>query len=216
MRADLHIHTNFSYDGLSSPDQVIQKALEEGIDCVCITDHQEIEGAREALRFASDKNILVIPGIEVTSRSGDIVGINIKKRIPANLSSQETIKEIRRQGGIAVIPHPFDIPPFGFKESREALKRMDFDALEVFNAGRILKSCNKKAWELALSEDLPFTAGSDAHRAYYVGRGYLEFEQEFRSAEELIRLIKEKKGVARGRSLNLAEVFWNSTRARIF
>ncbi len=216
MKADLHIHTTFSYDGFSEPEQVVRTALKRGIDCICITDHEEIKGVKRALRFASDKNILVVPGIEVSSKSGDILGINIKSEISRGLSAQETIKEIRGQGGLAVIAHPFDIFPFGFKGDEEALKRIDFDAVEAFNAGRILKSCNKKAQKLISEEGLSFTAGSDAHRACYVGRGYLEFEQDFNSANELTRLIKENKGVIQGKPLNLAEVFWNSAKAGIF
>ena len=215
-KADLHIHTDFSYDGISSPEQVVDSAIKKGIRCICITDHQETKGAFRALKYSFDKNILVVPGIEVSAKAGDVVGINVKKKIPAGLSVKETIKEIRKQGGLAVMVHPFDIMPFGLQGGKETLKRVDFDALEVFNAGCILKRSTKKALDFALKKDLAFTAGSDAHRARYVGRGYLEFKENISSAKELINLIKGKKGSFKGRPLNLAEVFWNCTGANIF
>jgi predicted metal-dependent phosphoesterase TrpH len=216
MKADLHVHTNFSYDGISSPEEVVQAALDKGIGCICITDHEELGGIKRALRFAFGKDILIIPGIEVSSRSGHILGINIKRKIPAGLSASETVKEIKKQGGIAIAAHPFDIYPFGFRGGEEAIRKIDFDAIEVFNAGRILRNCHDKALKLASQQSFPITAGSDAHRSSYVGRGYLEFDQEIGSSRDLVKLIEEKGGMPGGKALNLAEVLWNSARARIF
>ena len=74
MKIDLHIHTKFSWDGFSSPREVVDAAIQKGIDCICITDHNEIKGAIEAMKYGFDKNILVLPGIEILSLDGDILG----------------------------------------------------------------------------------------------------------------------------------------------
>lgn len=214
MKADLHIHTTFSYDGISSPKEVVKAALKKGIDCIGISDHGEIGGAIEAMKAGYDENILVIPCIEIVSSSGDILGINIKKKIPNMLSAEETIKAIRKQGGIAVIPHPFDRPITGFSGGAKKIEGIDVDGIEAFNAGVILKRSNNEASDFCQRTSLPFTAGSDAHRAKFIGRGYIELKH-VSSAEELIEEILLKRVKAGGRPLSLWEVFQNSTRADI-
>lgn len=211
MKADLHIHTNFSPDGVSSPKEVVQAALEKNIDCICITDHHEIKGAIEAMRLGHDKNILVIPGIEILSRSGDVLGINVKKIIPDGLSLEKTIEEIKKQGGFAVIPHPFDRLSGGFWGGEKKLLQAGADAIEVFNASLFSERSNKKAFNFAEKNNLCFTAGSDAHRAKFVGRGYLNFSKNISSAKELIEEIRNKTAEIQGDSFSFMEGVKNSS-----
>ena len=215
MRADLHIHTNFSYDGLSSPKEMVRAAIEKNINCICIADHGEIKGAIEAMKFGFDKNILVIPGIEVLTNSGDILGINVRKIIPSGLSVKQTIKEIRRQGGIAIIPHPFDWPMMGFWGGEKKLCRVDADAIEVFNASVVFNFANKKALNFCQKNNLCFTAGSDAHRAEFVGRGYIEIPKNVLSEKDILMEIKNKRVEIKGTHLNLWEVLKNSSKSNV-
>jgi len=215
MKADLHIHTNFSYDGFSSPEEIVRVAIEKNIDCICITDHGEIRGAVEAMKIAFDKNILIVPGIEILTTSGDVLGINVKKLIPDGLSVEKTVEEIRRQGGIAIIPHPFDRPITGFWGGKKKLQTINVDGIEIFNASVILKRANRKALNFSQEMNLPFTAGSDAHRAKFVGRGHIEFSENIRSAEDLIEAIINKRVKAKGKPLSLREVFENSANADV-
>ncbi len=207
MKIDFHAHTKFSWDGFSQPEEVVDEAIKKGIDCICITDHGEIEGATQAMKYGFDKNILVVPGIEIFSRFGDILGINIKKIVPSGLSVKDTVEEIHKQGGIAIIPHPFNWPVGNFKGGEK-----DFllaDAVEIFNASA-LGFTNKKAENLSKKMNLCFTAGSDAHRAKFVGRGYLEIPKDISSEKELIQEVKNKTGLGKGQSLNFKEKFENS------
>ncbi len=205
MKADLHIHTTFS-DGSSSPREVVERAIEKKINCICITDHDVIEGAIEAMRFGFDKDILVIPGIETSTQSGHILGINIKKVIPKNLSSERAIEEIRKQGGLAIIAHPFDWPIENFIGGGEKIRALSPDGIEVFNASVLVKSSNKKALDFARKNNFSFTAGSDAHRPEFIGRGYLEFPDAIQSREDLLEAIKNKKGEPKGNPLSLWEL----------
>lgn len=207
MKVDFHIHSNFSLDALSSPEEIVDAAIEKKIDCICITDHGKIQGATRAMKYGFDKNILVIPGIEILTRSGDILGINVKKIIPDGLTAEETIKEIRKQGGIAVIPHPFGWPVGSFKGGeREFLMA---DAVEIFNASTF-NFVNKKAVDLSKKMNLSFTAGSDAHRAKFVGRGCLEVFKDNLSEKELFEEVKNKTGEIKGKILNFWESIENS------
>lgn len=206
MKIDFHIHSNFSYDGFSSPEEIVDTSIERKIDCICITDHGQIQGAIKAMKYGFDKNILVIPGIEILSRSGDILGINVKKIIPNGLTAEETIKEIQKQKGIAIIPHPFNQPVGSFKGGEKEF--LMADAVEIFNAS-VFRFANKKAVNLSKKMNLCFTAGSDAHRAKFVGRGYLEIPKNILSEKELIEEVKNKTGSVQGKILNFYETLEN-------
>ncbi len=205
MKADLHVHTTFS-DGFSSPQEVVNAAIEKNIDCLCITDHHETKGAVEAMRYAFDKDILIIPGIEVITKLGHILGINVKKIIPNGFSPEKTIKEIRKQGGMAIIAHPFDWPIEDFMGGGKKIRAIFPDGIEVFNASVVVKSSNKKAFDFARKNNFSFTAGSDAHRAEYIGRGYLEFPDNVQSADDLLKGIRKKAAEPKGIPLSLWEL----------
>lgn len=215
MKADLHIHTKFSPDAISSPKDVVDSALEKRIDCICITDHGETKGAIAAIRYGFDKNILIVPGIEILTKSGDILGINIKKVIPNGLSAVETIRAIRKQGGIAVVAHPFDRPFMGFSGGKEVIKAVKPDAVEVFNASVIFRSSNRKALNFSKENNFCFTAGSDAHRKDFVGRGYIDIPCDISSEKDLVNAILERSAKARGRHLSIIEIVKNGSNASV-
>ncbi len=209
MKIDLHVHTKFSWDGLSTPKEVVDAALERGIDCICITDHNENKGAFEAMKYAFDKNILVLPGIEILTLGGDILGINIKKIIPDYRPAKETIQEIKKQGGLTVVPHPF-WPLSSLKNDTESL--LSADAIEIFNAD-MFRFINKKATDFVQKHNLAFTAGSDAHMAKFVGRAYLEIPQKNLSEKEVFEQIKNRGGLIRGQALNFWERLDNNIKS---
>jgi len=205
MKADLHIHTYYSHDGSSSPKRIIEVALARRIKCLAITDHQEIKGATEVLKIAFDKNILVIPGIEIKSKEGDILGLNIKKIIPRGLSAIETIREIKKLGGFAILPHPFSWPnPFKFRKTNLKELISLIDAVEVLN-GSDFSWLNQKALKFSQKHSLPFTAGSDAHHHSFVGRVYLELK-EINSVEEIFAEIKKKSVILGGKEISFLEI----------
>jgi predicted metal-dependent phosphoesterase TrpH len=217
MKADLHIHTSYSPDGLSSPKEVVKTAILRGINCICITDHGEIKGAIEALRIGYDQDILIIPGIEIKSKSGDVLGINVKKIISDGLSLEETIKEIRKQGGMAVIPHPFAWPSWPAARAFKGGEK-DFllaDAIEVFNAA-LFSFSNTKALRISQKYNLPFTAGSDAHLAEFVGRAFLEIAKNSppSTPEEVLEEIRNKRVRVAGKALTPLELIREYSKIR--
>ena len=202
MKIDLHVHTSYSYDSNSLPKEIVDVAIERGIDCLAITDHGEIKGALEAVEYAKGKSILIIPGIEIKSKEGDILGLNIKKVIPNGLSDIETIKKTKEAGGIVIIPHPFG----WFCGFRGDFKKIvdEIDGIEVLNAS-IFGSGNKKALAFAQKFNLPFTAGSDAHFPSFVGKAFLEISGENLSIEEILEKIKNREGKIGGSEANFFE-----------
>jgi predicted metal-dependent phosphoesterase TrpH len=211
MKVDLHIHTKFSYDGMSTPQEVVDAAIEKGIDCICITDHGQTQGAVKAMKYGFDKNILVIPGIEILSLAGDILGIGVKKPIPDFLLPSQTIREIKKQGGIAVVPHPFWL--FNNLKHRKKIL-LSADALEVFNAG-MPAFINRKASIFSGKYNTVFTAGSDAHKAKYVGRAYLDIPGENLSEKQIMEQIKNKVGRPQGKPMGFWERIENGSKLEL-
>jgi predicted metal-dependent phosphoesterase TrpH len=144
---------------------MIEAAISKGLGGMIITDHDIVAGGlvgrKVALRF---KDFKVIPGAEVTSRSGHILAIGIENDVPKGLSVEETVEMIHDLGGIAVASHPFSSrvrPSLG----EECLKT---DGVEVFNSANRGDS-NSRALSLARGHGRPGTAGSDAHWERTVG-----------------------------------------------
>ena len=105
MILDLHNHTRWSFDCSMDPAKVVRVARSRGIDAIAITDHDEIDGAREAAK-AANGDILVIIGEEIDTAAGDILGLWLQEKIVEH-DPIEAIKAIHAQGGLAILAHPF-------------------------------------------------------------------------------------------------------------
>ncbi len=70
MKADLHMHTKYSFDGEKEVDEIIQLAKEAGMDLISITDHNQVEGS---LRCMADNRIECISGIEIDCFDGETI-----------------------------------------------------------------------------------------------------------------------------------------------
>ncbi len=177
--ADLHIHTQWSDGDLLA--RVLEQALSLKLDAIAITDHDEIDGAREARRLVHEKRlrIAVIPGMEISSRDGHIGALFVMKKIPKGLSAGETVDLIHRAGGIAVAHHPYS-PKWIDRILNmtlgcgDLIKEVPFDAVEVVNAvpGKGVKY-NMQAIAKMRENNvrIAVTGSSDAHRAQFVGKG---------------------------------------------
>ena len=63
---DLHTHTNAS-DGAFKPSELLLRAADRGLNLISITDHDTLDGIREAQKTANELNIRLIPGIELSA-----------------------------------------------------------------------------------------------------------------------------------------------------
>ena len=156
------MHTDHSYDCATPVEVLLAEARARGLGAIAVTDHNEISGALEA-RAKAD-GIKVIVGEEVkTADQGEVIGLFIEEKIPRGMTLQETIAEIKRQGGLVYVPHPFDrmhsVPDY------EHLLAVldDVDAIEVFNPRVAITEFNEEAVRFAAKYRIPAGAGSDAH-----------------------------------------------------
>ncbi len=178
LRADMHVHTNHSRDGRSSVEDVLKAALESGLNAIAITDHDTVEGSLEALEIVREEhlNLLVIPGVEVSTLNGHLIAYGISKDVDPGMSMEETIAEVKKLGGFTAVAHPFQFYRHGLTKFWIAKKA---DAIEVFNAKYVLGVCNALASLLSRAYGKPGIAGSDAHCAEEVGAGVTVVECPF-------------------------------------
>ncbi len=172
IKADLHIHTCYSRDCLTSLEQIVERCLELGINCIAVADHNTIAGALKLREIAPFK---VIVAEEILTPVGEIMGLFLSEEVPQGLSPQETISRIRSQGGLAAIPHPFGRSlPWNANTltSTEVLSQIDI--IETFNSRTPFSNSNARARKLAQERGKAASAGSDAHTLSEIGRAYVE------------------------------------------
>ena len=172
LRADLHIHTNFSHDSCATPESVVNQCLKTGLNCIAITDHNTIRGALAVQQIAPFK---VIIGEEVKSTGGDVIGLFLRDQIPHNLTPLETVQAMKAQGALVMVPHPFDrVRPSAMGWAAFEELACYVDIIETFNARNLFNNDDTKAVDAAYKYSLLFTVVSDAHTAKELGRTYTE------------------------------------------
>jgi hypothetical protein len=194
---DLHMHTDHSGDCATPVEVLLATAREQGLGAIAVTDHNEISGALEASAQAATAGVKVIVGEEVkTAEQGEVIGLFLEEKIPRGLTLEETVAEIKRQGGVVYVPHPFDrmhsVPDY-----EHLLKVIeDVDAIEVFNPRVAIAAFNDEAERFAAKYRITAGAGSDSHVAQGLGSvrvrmrdfdGPQEFRQSLRDAEIITR-----------------------------
>jgi len=193
LACDLHVHTNYSKDGESSVEEILLQAEAEGLDAIAITDHDSVDGAKKALALGS--TVLVIPGIEVSTKQGHLLVLGVTEIIPAGLDVVATVNIARRMGALAILPHPYHVWRHGVARRKKA--GMDIvDAVETFNSRYIVGSANQKAARIAKRLGKPCVGGSDAHNAKFVGFGrtYVDAEKNVPAILDAIRAGKVSCG----------------------
>ena len=191
VKADLHVHSEYSPDSSSKLSDIVEHCTLSGINCLAITDHNAIDGAIKLQKMAPFK---VIIGEEILTSKGEIIGLFLTELIPPYLSPEETVSCIKGQGGLVLIPHPFDRYFRPAAIQRDVLESIvsDIDIIEVFNSHTVIRSDMKQALKFARKHNLLGSAGSDAHLVEEIGNAYIEMP-DFSGPDQF------KKSLARGR-----------------
>ncbi|GAB3663650.1 PHP domain-containing protein [Halopiger thermotolerans] len=199
LSVELHAHSALSYDGRDSVELILEQAEAVGLDAIAVTDHDEIDASLEAAELAPDYGLLGIPAMEISSKAGHVLGLGLEEAVPPGLSFESTLEAIHEQGGLAVIPHPFQESRHGVmaRISREELAMGD--AIEVYNSRLLTGRANRQADRFARARELPRTAGSDAHISEMVGQAITRVDAEERSVDAILEAIRAGKTSVEGK-----------------
>jgi hypothetical protein len=194
-RFDLHVHSLLSHDGSILPGPALARKIKSrGLDGIALTDH---DTTRNVVRFVSvlgDAGLVAIPGEEVRASNGaEILCFFTTATIKPKMHWTEILDEVRSQGAIAVLSHPFDYLRGNWmgelsakhRDSRLALLR-GVDGLETFNARNYSPGGNWLAHRYASAAGLRETAGSDAHVLFEIGLTWTEIESASSNPDDLL------------------------------
>ena len=188
---DLHMHTDHSYDCATPVEVLLAEARAKGLGAIAVTEHNEISGALAAAELAGKAGVKVIVGEEIkTAAQGEVIGLFIKEKIPRGLTLQETISEIKRQGGLVYVPHPFDrmhsVPDY--KHLLDVIG--DIDVLEIFNPRVAISEYNEEAVRFAAKYRIIAGAGSDAHVPQGLGSVRIRM-RDFDGPEQFLESLRD-------------------------
>jgi predicted metal-dependent phosphoesterase TrpH/glycosyltransferase involved in cell wall biosynthesis len=198
--ADLHMHTDHSHDCSVPVPELLDYAEAQGLGAIAITDHNVFRGAQAGAELARGRKLMVIPGEEIKTEAGEVIGLFLQEEIARGLPMTETIAAIREQGGVVYLPHPFDrlhtIP------DAPTLHRhlSEIDVFEVYNARLLFEGFNDEALRFARKYNLTMGAGSDAHVLQGVGTGLVRM-RAFETPAEFLISLRSAEIIRRPKSL---------------
>jgi predicted metal-dependent phosphoesterase TrpH len=197
---DLHMHTERSHDCAVPVGALLDYAEAQGLGAIAVTDHNVFRGAQEAVELARGRDLVVIPGEEVKTETGEVIGLFLQREIPRGMSMEDTIAAIREQNGVVYLPHPFDrlhtIPDAPTLHRHLA----EIDVFEVYNARLLFEGFNDEALRFARKYNLTMGAGSDAHVLQGVGTGLVRM-RAFETPEEFLISLRSAEILRRPKSL---------------
>jgi len=202
IHVDLHMHTDHSPDCATPVEVLLATARDRGLGAIAITDHNEISGALAAREVAEEMGgIKVIVAEEIkTAGQGEVIGLFLKEKIARGMTMENTIAEIRRQGGLVYVPHPFDrlhsVPDY--EHLLDIVEEIDI--LEVFNPRVALTSFNEEAERFAAKYRIVPGAGSDSHVAQGLGSVMIRVH-DFEGPEEFLEAMRDADIVRKHKNL---------------
>jgi len=198
---DLHVHSFYSYDCKSNPKDIIKHAEKIGLNGLAITDHNTVSFHKNK---DVETNLLIIPGIEISTSNGHLIGLGVSETIEKNKSVAETIEIIRDYGGEIIVPHLFDFLRKGIGRKIAKVNFSDL-AIETVNASCLTKLFNDKARNFAEKNSLAQTGGSDSHRVKDVGLAYTLIPKDVETVDDVLESVRKKETLGEGTILSIYE-----------
>ena len=199
MKFDLHLHTSrHSPDSVTDPFDLLRAATAAGLDGVVLTEHDYFwPDAELADLRAAAPNLVILAGVEVTARGGDMLvyGLTDPFAFPKGIGWGELCREVHRQGGAAVAAHPNRWGQPFEKVVRDS--GAELEGIEVMSNNMEPDLRTRAA---ALLKKYPHYAqlgNSDSHAPETVGCCYTDFDATIRTTADLVAAIRGRKGVAR-------------------
>lgn len=191
MIIDMHMHEKtFSRDSKLSLEEIVNTAIEKGLEGVCITDHDSMGIYEYAKWYEKKRNFPIFVGVEYYSLEGDILAFGLDEVPNKRISAQAFINQVKEQGGITISAHPFRHNNRGLKEQVEVVTGLD--AIEVLNGSTYLKD-NQRAFCSARDCNLKTIGASDCHQLDKIGVYASYFPRQIRNEKELVEVFKKEE-----------------------
>jgi predicted metal-dependent phosphoesterase TrpH len=206
-------------DGTSHVKDIMVLEKKRGLSAIAITDHNTTIGNLEAQKMAESFGLIVVPAMELSTDSGEILAYGITSKIDKSLPVLEAIEQIHAQGGVAIAAHPFNMkhPNIDFARlDEEMIKKLPLDGLEAFDPlrGRV----DAHFLDLAKQLNIAITGGSDAHLRYQIGKGLTIFPDSCKSWHDMVEAIKQRETYVTGFRISklriAADMLWCTTFGR--
>lgn len=190
IKLDLHVHSIYSDDATGSPKEIKKSVQQKGLQGFALTDHNTLHNAVKAAKKFSTKDFIIIPGVEISTKQGHLLAINVNTSIPKGKGIQETIDLIYDGGGLPIIPHLYR-KMSGIKKENLLKIKHKIKAIEICN-GCSQPKMNEKAEHTAKELRLGGTGGSDSHLPQYAGYAYTLFDTTDLSIDAILDEINKK------------------------
>ncbi|MCS6863878.1 MAG: PHP domain-containing protein [Gemmataceae bacterium] len=195
MKFDLHLHTaRHSPDATSDPYELVQAAIQAGLDGIVITEHDYLwtESELDELRTIAP-GLVILAGIEVTGKGGDILcyGVTNPLALPRGMEWGLLTREVHRQGGVCIAAHPHRWnQPF---ENILHEQAAELDGIEVMSKN-MDDELRRQAQELLRKyPQFAQLGNSDSHEPETVGCCYTEFATAVRTMPDLVAAIRQRQ-----------------------
>jgi predicted metal-dependent phosphoesterase TrpH len=188
-KIDLHVHSKYSGDTDSEPEESVIRAVELGLSGIAFTEHYSFEASEpvEALKDKYRDAIMIFRGVEFSADEGHclIFGANTDRLLRPHTPIEEVLKVVTKAGGVVIPSHPYRR---GNSLGEMVRTLRGLCAIEGHN-GANLSAFNEKALQTAQDLGIPFTGGSDAHEPGEVGSCFTEFRERI-DHDNFIHLLK--------------------------
>lgn len=202
IKLDLHVHSMYSDDAIGTPKEIMRSIQQKGLQGFALTDHNTIDGAIKAAKELSNKEFVVIPGVEISTKDGHLIGLNVSSPIPKGLPVDETVEKILDDGGIPIVPHLYRNMS-GIKKEKLISIKNKIDAIEVYN-GCSQPKTNVRTAQVAKEFELGGTGGSDSHMPQYAGLAYTIINSTDLTIDSILSEITKRNTWGTGITLPLS------------
>lgn len=204
LRLDLHLHTWYSGDSFISPEELLSQAIKNGLNGFAITDHGSLKAYKLLKKKTSQKNLIIIPGMEIETHIGEIIALFVDEEFKITDKHFFAVADrIKDENGLIIIPHPFDFlrtNHLKMKLLTESIVKKYIDGIEIINSRIIFNNCVKKASKYNEKYRLFETGGSDAHTIKEIGVGYTIVKKVSSfSLDDLYESMKYENTISCGR-----------------
>lgn len=200
MRIDFHVHTEFSHDSETKITDILYYAKLRKLDAIAITDHNTLKGSEKARIIRKREDVEIIPGVEISvpiSPYGlHLIGLFVEDYQPPR-DLKEAIENIKKEGGIVILPHPFRIGTGLFYHLQQGLVSEN-DVKLVLNHIDYIEGLTHKSNNNGIKQTLDFVtttqhlmvAVTDCHRPENVGLVWTEVDDiaKFRVGTALTKM----------------------------